>query len=72
MLIVFLVYRHSRFTSTPPQRLTSPPVTHGGFLRSGTAEAAWQHRATIEFRSLSDDHSDLADSPQFDPGLGMV
>jgi hypothetical protein len=31
MLSVSLVYSVARFTSTPPQRLTSPPENQGAF-----------------------------------------
>ena len=30
-----VVYRGAHFTSTPPQRLTSPPLKSGGFLHLG-------------------------------------
>jgi len=42
------MYSKARFTSTPPQRLTSPPVTQGAFCVLTSRNALSQHRVMIE------------------------
>ena len=71
MLTVSLVYKPARFTSTPRQRLQSPPENKGGFLRLTSRNAPWQHRPMIEFRTLPNDYPDLAQSSGFDRDLRM-
>jgi hypothetical protein len=48
MLSVSLVYKPARFTSTPPQRLTSPSETQGAFCVYGTRDVVWLHLGVIE------------------------
>jgi hypothetical protein len=41
-------------------------------LRLSSRNPLWQHRAKIEFRTLPNDHPDLAYSPWFDRKLCML
>lgn len=43
--------------------LDEAPCNPGGFLRWRGPIVLWQHRAMIEFRTLPDEHPDLAHSP---------
>ncbi len=51
--------KHLNATST----FDESPLKSGGFLHLAPRKVLWHHRAMIEFRSLPDDHPDLAHSP---------
>lgn len=57
------MYGPRKNESTLSQRFASPSETQGDFCVLASPKVLWQHNAMINFRTLPDDHPDLAHSP---------